>query len=125
MVAEKLAGHPGLEIVTLPGEGTELLDAWSGRDKVLVVDAMRSGGTAGEIRRFDALRETLPNDAFPSLSHRFGLAEAVEMAKLLDRLPASLTVFGIEAVDFGQGPGLTPAVAAGVDRLSAEIRKLV
>jgi len=43
----------------------------------------------------------------------------------LGRLPGSLTLFGIEAEDFGQGPGLTPAVAAGVDRLAAEIIKLL
>ena len=126
MVAEKLLGTPGLDILILPGEGTELLEAWSGRNNVLVVDAMRSGkDAAGGIRRFDALAETLPKDAFPCLSHRFGLAEAVEMGKVLGRLPGSLTLFGIEAEDFGQGPGLTPAVAAGVDRLAAEIIKLL
>ena len=126
MVAEMLAGTPGLDILILPGEGTELLEAWSGRNNVLVVDAMRSGkDAAGGIRRFDALAETLPKDAFPCLSHRFGLAEAVEMGKVLGRLPGSLTLFGIEAEDFGQGPGLTPAVAAGVGRLAAEIRALV
>lgn len=126
MVAEMLVGTPGLDILILPGEGTELLEAWSGQTNVLVVDAMRSGKEpAGGIRRFDALTETLPKDAFPCLSHRFGLAEAVEMGKVLGRLPGSLTLFGIEGEDFGQGPGLTPAVAAGVDRLAAEIRALV
>ena len=126
MVAEKLADTPGLDILILPGEGTELLEAWSGHNDVLVVDAMRSGEVpAGGIRRFDALVETLPKDAFPCLSHRFGLAEAVEMGRILGRLPASLTIFGIEAEDFAQGPGLTSAVAAGVDRLVAEIRSLI
>lgn len=120
-VADKLSGQPGLEIVVLPGEGTELIEAWNGRTRVMVVDAMRAGGTAGEIRRFDGLSDDLPPDAFASLSHRFGLTQAVELARLLDRLPGTLTIFGIEAEDFGQGPGLTPAVAAGADRLAAEI----
>jgi len=120
-VAEKLRGQDGLEIIQLPGEGTELIEAWDGRDKVLVVDAMRSGRAAGEIRRFDGLRDDLPPDDFASLSHRFGLAQAVEMGRILGRLPKSLTIFGIEAVEFGQGLGLTSEVAAGADRLASEI----
>jgi hydrogenase maturation protease len=120
-VAEALRGRPGFEVLLLHGEGSELIEAWRGRDHVIVIDAMRSGAAVGSLRSFDALAEPLPSGAFPCLSHQFGLAEAVEMARLLDRLPAALTLWGIEGQDFGQGPGFSPevavAVAALIDRL--------
>jgi len=122
-LAELLAGIPGLDILTLPGEGTELMEAWSGREQVMVADAMKSGAEPGEIRRFDALTEVLPRDVFPAFSHRFGLAEAVEMAKLLGRLPGSLILYGIEALDFAQGTGLSPPIEAAVQRLAERIRE--
>jgi len=113
-VAERLAGHPGLRTLILPGEGSEVIEAWRGLDHVIVVDAMRSGAAVGTIRRFDAASVSLPAGEFPSLSHRFGLAEAVEMARILGRLPARLDIWGIEAGDVGQGPGLSPEVEAAV-----------
>ena len=116
-VVEALAALPGVRSRILVGEGTELIEAWSGEDKVIVVDAMRSGVAAGTLSRFDAAREALPSAAFCSLSHRFGLAEAIEMARILGRLPERLEVWGIEVGDLGQGPGLTPAVAAAVAAL--------
>lgn len=118
-VAERLAAR--LTTRTLPGEGAELLEAWREADRVVVVDAMRSGAPVGTVRRFDALAGPLPAQAFPHLSHHFGLPEAVEMARLLGRLPRELTVFGIEAGDLSFGRGLGPAVADAVSRLAAEI----
>lgn len=125
VVAERLAGRPGLRTMIMPGEGAELMDAWATDDRVIVVDAMRSGEPVGTIRRFDAVRGSLPAGAFSCLSHRFGLAEAVEMARALDRLPSELEIFGIEAADFGQGPGLTPEVQSAAqdlaDRIAADV----
>lgn len=105
-------------IAILPGEGTELLDAWSGEAEVVVVDAMRSGQPLGTLTRFDATAAPLPAGSFACLSHRFGLAEAVEMGRILGRLPRHLTIWGIEAEDFSQGEGMSPAVAAAVERLA-------
>ncbi len=124
-VAERLALRPGLQVLVLPGEGTEVMSAWRKDSRVVVVDAMRSGAAAGTVRRFDALEEGLPVGAFPSLSHRFGLAEAVEMARILGQLPRMLEVWGIEAADLGEGPGLSPEVEAAVNRVAAAINQLL
>lgn len=124
-VAETLAAIPGARCRVLVGEGTELIEAWSGEGRVIVIDAMRSGAPAGTLTHFDAAAAALPAAAFCSLSHRFGLAEAIEMARVLGRLPERLEVWGVEAGDLGQGPGLTPAVAAAVatlvDRLAGSL----
>ncbi len=118
-VAERLRGRR--QVLVLPGEGTELIEAWRQADRVIVIDAMRSGAPAGTIRRFDAAAAPLPARSFSGLSHRFGLAEAIEMARLLDRLPNEIAVFGIEATDFSPGAGLSPDVEAAVSQLVAEI----
>lgn len=86
-----------------------LMMMWDPEDHVIVVDATVSGAPPGTIRRFDALAETLPTAAFPS-THSFGLAESIELARALGRLPRELTVYGIEAASFEQGQALTPRV---------------
>ena len=113
-VAERLRGVAGWDVLVVAGDGSAIMEAWRGRGRVVVVDAMRSTLPPGTVRRFDAARRPLPNTTFPSLSHRFGLAEAVEMARLLGRLPGTLIIFGIEAADIGHGQGLSAEVAAAV-----------
>lgn len=121
-VAERLADE--LPALVLPGEGTELIEAWGGMDRVVVVDAMRSGVAPGTIRRFDAVAGPLPSGAFACLSHRFALPEAIEMARVLGRLPRELTVWGIEAGDVSPGRRLGPEVEAAVSRLEGVIRSM-
>ena len=89
---------------------------------MIVVDAMVSGAPPGTVRRFDALREALPAPRAGASTHGLGLAEAVGLARALDRLPARLVLVGIEGADFSPGAGLGPAVAAGVEAAARLIR---
>lgn len=97
-----------------------LMDLWDRVDDVIVVDAMRSGLPPGSVCRFDAGLEPLPSRAFPS-SHSFGLAETVELARSLDRLPGRLIIYAIEVSDLSIGAQLSDDVAEAVERLAAEI----
>ena len=101
-----------------------LLDAFASSPEVILIDAIRSGAPPGTIHRFDATAHALPRDVFAS-THSFGLAEAIELARALNRLPRRLTVYGIEAGDFELGAPLTPAVAAAIDALVAELARIV
>jgi hydrogenase maturation protease len=92
-----------------------LLDVWDGAESVVVIDAVRSGAAPGTIHRFDAT-EPLPAALRSSTStHAVGLAETIELARALGRLPERLIVYGIEGERFEAGADLTPAVAAGID----------
>jgi hydrogenase maturation protease len=119
-VVEAIAAE-GFEALIHHGEGTDLMERWQGRGVVVVVDATASGAAAGTIRRWDAVAAPLPAGLFPKGSHQFGLAEGIEMARLLGRLPAALTVIGVEGADFGAGQGLSPAVAAALPQAVAEV----
>ena len=77
-----LAAEAGIDVRAQQGEPAGLIDAWSGRKAVLVVDTIRSGAEPGTICRFDASREPLPAQLRGSPStHALGLAEAIELAR--------------------------------------------
>lgn len=97
-----------------------LMEVWDGEPEVIVVDAMVSGGEPGSVRCFDPGIETLPTRAFPS-THAFGLAETIELARALGRLPDILAVYGIEGASFAPGEPLTPSVRQAVDRVANTI----
>ena len=120
LVAERLRAL-GLKALELPGEGTELIEAWTGRAWVIVVDAARSGAAPGTIHRFEAAQEELPRGFFSYSTHQFGLAEAVETARALGRLPDRLTVYGVEGGDFAFGGEMTAAVVEACEIAAREI----
>lgn len=99
------------------GEGSRLMDSWRGFDEVIIFDALMKQGRAGTIVKLDAALQTLPSDYFKYSSHAFSLAEAVEMARILEVLPNSLLVYGIEGEDFGFGEGLSSAVRDAATRI--------
>ena len=105
----------GISVVEVDGEATDLIERIGDSDHAILVDAALSGGTAGEIHRFDVTREPLPAARFGMSTHGFGLGEAIELARALGRLPARCVVFAVEARSFDHGAPLSPAVAAAAD----------
>ncbi len=97
------------------GEATSLLTCLEGAAAVYLVDACVSDAPAGKVQRFDAARAPLPQVRFGLSSHAFGLAEGIELARALDRLPARCVVFAVEAASFMPGDSLSPPVAAAVE----------
>jgi len=93
-----------------------LLDTWEGEESVVVVDAMRSGQSPGSVMKFDGHAQAFPTKAFPS-SHSFGVAEALELGRILGRLPSHVTVYGIEAVNLRPGDAMSNEVAQGVSEV--------
>jgi len=114
---------PETEIVAFNGDGAALMEVWQGAPRVVVIDAVRSGAPPGTIHRLDAVSQTIPSDFFHYSTHAFSLAEAVELARRLGRLPDELLIFGIEGSDFGAGQGLSEPVELAVRRLAAELLK--
>lgn len=112
---------PDLAVRRLVGDGTALLALFDEADDLIVVDAVRAQGEPGRIHRLNALREPLPSRFLRCTGHTFGVAEAVAMAGVLDRLPRYLAIYGVEGADFSWGQDLSPAVALGASALVAEL----
>ena len=66
--------------------------------------------------------DELPTDLFRRSTHHVGVAEAVELARVLGRLPGRTVVFGIEGGSFEIGDQLTPAVAAAIEHTADAVR---
>jgi hydrogenase maturation protease len=115
-VARRLGG------VQLSGEPIGLIEVLDGEDEVVLVDAVRSGADPGTVHVFEAGAEPLPATLFGATStHTLGLAEAVELARSLGRLPRRVLVYGIEGADFAFGKGLTPPVAGAAAAVIEEV----
>ena len=103
----------GIAAETCSGQAADLIEAWTGRHEVLVVDAVASGAPTGTVHVWDgwqALKAVRP----PPSSHGLGIAEAIAIAHELDRLPARLRFYGIEARRFEPGTGPSPEVQAAI-----------
>src|SRR5215207_5591238 len=83
---------------------------WGRRAGARSVDDDRAGG-ARSAASAGAARST----------HAFGVADAIELARTLGRLPARLEIYTIEGADFTAGAGLSPPVAAAVNALTRRI----
>jgi hydrogenase maturation protease len=108
-------------------EPTDLIELWDGARVAIVIDALE-GNEPGRIRRFEADRDELPRRLSTSAStHALELAEVVELARSLDRLPDRLVVLGIEGERFETGAGLSPPVERAVEEAAelalAELRR--
>lgn len=97
------------------------MDTWQGAEEVWLIDAVRPSGSPGRIYRLDVTTSPLPSDFFHYSTHAFGVAEAVELARVLGDLPAALFVYGIEAQSVRPGTPLTPAVEAALETVVAEL----
>jgi len=116
LVAERLRGL-GLEAEARSGEALDLIEAWSGADDVVVVDAVVTGAPAGTVQVWDGpVRGSVSTS-----THGFGVAEAVRLAGALDRLPVRLRIYGIEGTQFNVGTEPSPEVNRAVEEVIGQI----
>ena len=108
----------GVTVIEGVGDGYALVEAWSDFDRAFVVDCAVSGSAAGTVFRFDALRESIPADLFTGLStHSISAVDAVELGKVVGKIPRSLVIFGIEGKDLSPSESLTPEVLEAAGRV--------
>jgi hydrogenase maturation protease len=119
MVAERLRER-GVNAEICTGEALELIEAWNGADDVVVVDAVVTGAPAGKVWLWDGGAVTTQGTISIS-THGFGVAEAMRLARIIDRLPKRLRIFGIEARQFDFGSEMSPEVMCGVKELAEQI----
>ncbi|MCI4325058.1 MAG: hydrogenase maturation protease [Thermoplasmata archaeon] len=108
-------------VVEATGAGTELIDLWEGRELVVAVDAVRSGGAPGSVVRREVGPHPLPTPLSATSSHGFSLGQAVALGQALDRLPGTLILYGIEAAQFDPGSPPSAAVAAAIEPVAQQV----
>jgi hydrogenase maturation protease len=111
-----------VNIRELSGEGVELMEAMEHRSTVFLVDAVYSGALHGTTYRIDAASQTIPSRFFHYSTHSFSVAESIELARTIGRLPNQCILFGIEGRDFGNGMVLSESVQAAAEEVVMAIR---
>jgi hydrogenase maturation protease len=112
---------PGVSLVESDGEAAALITMWEERRLAILVDAVRAEPShPGRVHRLVVPRPGSERTRAAS-SHGIDLGEAVELARVLGRLPGRMVVFAIEAADTSLGLGLTEHVAEAADRVADEI----
>lgn len=128
LVAARKLGEkklPDVTIIEQSGDGTALIEAWEGAETVILIDAVRAGSPPGTLHRVDPHARSVPARLFSCSSHVFGVAQALELARILNRLPPRIVVYGIEGLSFETGEGLSAEAARGVEAAMEAIRREV
>jgi hydrogenase maturation protease len=110
---------PGrIEILALDRPGAMLPAHWQEADIVILLDAIRSGAAPGTRHCLET--HDLPGTGILCSSHGFGIAPAIELARVLGNMPSRLLVRGVEADPSWTGFSLSPAVTDALPDFVAE-----
>jgi hydrogenase maturation protease len=113
-------GLPGVRVRTGIAEPMSLLEAWTGAELAVVIDAaIVTPSTPGRIRRCDL--SDVPNQTDGLSSHSVDVGRAHALGQALGRVPDTLVLSTVEVADTGHGTGLTPQVARAVPKLVAMV----
>jgi hydrogenase maturation protease len=115
---------PGIEIIEHTGDSLSLMDCWVGNAHVVLVDATAPSGEPGQIRVWNAHGDGLPEEVFPCSTHAFGVREAVELARAMNRLPREMVIYGIEGKQFLFGAPLSWEVERSVESVAQQLLEL-
>ena len=119
---EELELPEEIELFDAGTSAIDLMDIFNGRQKLVVIDAVRGGQAPGTLYRFSP--EQVEAQALPMNSlHQVGLIETLRLGELVDCKPKSTVVIGVQPEATGLGIGLTPKVAAAVEQAVALVLK--
>jgi hydrogenase maturation protease len=134
-VIERLRGTvpASIELACSDGEPTRLMETWLHASVAIVVDAVSGGDAApGTLHRVVVPESATsqgtppvpghPASTAPASSHGLGLGQAIELSRVLSRLPALLILHGVQGQNFGYGQAFSPAIAAAIDDLTDRVR---
>jgi hydrogenase maturation protease len=123
LMADKIRAQvpADIEVIEHDGEPASLIDLWKDRKSVILIDAVSSGASAGTIHHIDLQTQALP-DSFRSYStHAFGIAEAVELARALDKLPPEIIFYGVEGKSFSADIQLSTPLQKAAQELRQQV----
>jgi hydrogenase maturation protease len=119
MVAERVR-ELGVQAEICTGESLALIEAWSQAGDVVLVDAVVTGAPVGKVWLWDG-GQVMTHGSISISTHGYGVAEAIKLARILDRLPKRLRVFGIEGRLFDFGSEISAEVMCAVEDVVEQI----
>lgn len=105
-----------VEILDGGTSGIELLSYISGKDYLIIIDAIKSGNPPGTVLRVEG--EDVSAQFLTRISpHQLGISDLLAAATLTDEIPKKLVLFGIEPKEIVMAIGLSDEVRASMDHL--------
>jgi|GEM_PF-202275 len=122
LIADHVRQSKRIDAIEGAEDAMALINAWQEADLAVVIDAAVSGVKPGTVHRLDGGAQLLTRELAGCSSHGLGLAEAVELARLIGRMPQRLLVYAIEVATLEAGAPLSAAVRAAANTVNLEIR---
>ena len=111
---------PHVEIMDGGTLGLDLLPKLEGIGRLLVVDAVETGGEPGTLVRLSG--EELPIALQTKVSpHQMGLKDLIAVAELMGHVPREMVLVGIQPAGIGMGAELSVHVAEQLEEMIANV----
>lgn len=114
----------GVELIALDRPGPNLLSHFEGLEKLLLIDAVVTGGQVGELHHWRDVAE-LENSCSSVSSHGLGLAQTLALARQLAMLPQQLHILGVEIDPAENGSEISPMLEQKIPFLSAQLVEVI
>ncbi len=112
----------GVEVLDGGTSGLELLSYFSGRENVIIVDAVKNGLPPGTVVRIEG--EDVPARFMTQISpHQLGLSDVLAAATITGKLPDRMVLFGIEPKRVELGLDISEEVEGNFEKLIDTVRK--
>ncbi|RLG71272.1 MAG: hydrogenase maturation protease [Methanobacteriota archaeon] len=106
-----------VEIVDGGTAATKIFHFLEGVTKLVVVDAIRTGGKPGTIHRKQIKNVSTLRPSWGFSQHQLGVGEAMLMTKLEGKLPENIVLVGVEPKDVSPGTRLSREVAMAIPKV--------
>ena len=107
---------PGIEVVEGGTYGFGLINVVTEADRLIVVDAVKGGGPAGSIYRFDLKDAPTYPDMDKTSVHQISILEVIRLSELVGQTPET-TIIGVEPKSVAIGLQLSPVVEDRLTRI--------
>jgi len=113
-----------LDVIYCEGDPTDLLELWSDRDQVFLIDAVSTGAqNIGFLHQFHPLENPIPASLSSSSTHLIDINQVIELGKALGSIPKMITLFGIESHNFSLERSISASLKKQLDTISQTIEK--
>src|SRR5215204_5516949 len=123
LAARRIGQELGERVRVFDGirDTADLINAWEGADLAILIDAAQVGGPVGAIYEIEVGEWRLPEHALRCSTHSLNVAQAIELSRVLDALPSSLAIWGIEGSSFDMGRELSPEVEEAIEKVASQV----
>ncbi|MBW1715786.1 MAG: HyaD/HybD family hydrogenase maturation endopeptidase [Deltaproteobacteria bacterium] len=105
-----------VEVIEGGTDGFSLMDVVMNADRLIVIDAVKSGAHPGSIYRFD-IEDCSPYlDFYKTSVHQINILEVISLSKLIGHTPKT-TVIGVEPKSLEIGMELSPEIQAKIPKI--------